>query len=273
MSHCTPDKLAGPEQQAVRFSPHPSRSLEDPCPQMESVLRSDPSLDATSTSTFDDACPVAATVIESDERYAIQIPQAPAGAAQWEGQSVEWPSGYDYASTCPAQLAYIKFKVEIEGTNDVARFEIPAADVPILKEVDLGYTVFGQPMAKYRLPELIYNSTDGNYSIYGGLVSVTCHSELRQISSYVFGVEIVIGRSWNYESAGGVRRNSTPQPPLFGGSSGWAYRDNSRSFDAGSDSGWFDALSAWVNNGSCTVGWDIFVDGVQVCRKDGVNVE
>jgi hypothetical protein len=63
------------------------------------------------------------------------------------------------------------------------------------------------------------------------------------------------------------------QGPANGGSGnnnngsrgGWAYKDGSFENGNGDHGSWQTALENYLNNGTCTPGWDIYVDGFQVC--------
>ena len=135
--------------------------------------------------------------------------------------------------------------------------------------MELGYTPFGNPMAKYRLPEMIYNSVDGKYSIYGGLVSVTCYRKMFSVNVYTVKVTLDVKRSWNYESVGGVRLNHIPGPNTGSGDAGWAYENYSLGVESGSTVGWQTALQRFNDTGACTEGWEIWVDDRKVCNQDG----
>ena len=207
-------------------------------------------------------CPVSSQPVQLELHYATQTTtQVPSSAPLWQGELIAMPE-YGNGGTCPGSVPSIRFAEYIPATGETAEFLVPG---PINYESSLGYTVFGHHMAKFRLPEAIINSVDGKYSIYGGTVSVTCYSELRQISRYVFGVRLEIMTTWAYEGMGGVRQNRSPGTSGGPSSSGWAFRDATRGFDSGSDAGWFSVLSLYVNYGTCTAGWEVWVDGDQKC--------
>jgi hypothetical protein len=244
------------------------------CPQEQ---RAYPTIEEDSASQamgFDPQdCPVPYYVVPVDVHSAT-LSDIPIDGTEprWDGQLVDWSNDYgDWASSCPATLDYIEFMAKVETTGEDAEFKIPAAGEPIVRSQELGYDTRGNPIAKYRLPEMIYNSVNGKYSIYGGVVTVTCYKKLFQVNVYTFKVIVDVKQSWKYEGLGGVRLNHIPNPPSGDAGSGWAYENYSLGIETGSDVGWTTALQTYVNNGGCSEGWEIWVDNRKVCNKDGTN--
>jgi hypothetical protein len=121
----------------------------------------------------------------------------------------------------------------------------------------------GLPRAGYRLPPGPWDSHDGEIRIWSGIVRGWCRG---RYVSYGFGQIWVGGMHW-YEYEG-------RWSPLEGRSSndggGGTYAESSDGASV-SDPGAQEALDAFLGGGVCMEGWDIYVDGVQVC-DDGIRL-
>ena len=188
----------------------------------------------------------------------------------WYGEDIQWPDE-GTGAPCPATISGVRFVEHVLETGDDAVFTIRAnPGEEIVKVAELGTDAFGFSMAKYRLPENIYNSRDGRFSLYGGYISVTCFFKTFGIGGISFRLDLKLIFAWNYEGLYGqgnpVRRNVSS---IMGGSdAGWAFEESS-GWSNGFGDGWQAALENYIATGSCTPGWVIFVDGVQKCDVNG----
>ena len=202
--------------------------------------------------------------IETSQQGSQETPNGADGTEPlWDGESFALSENGNFQSVCPPYFPYVNFSEYVPSTAEDARFHVTG---PITKIGDLGYTVYGRPMARYRLPEMVFNSTDGRYSIYGGTIGITCLVELRRVLGNFYQVELQIWRAWGYDSPGGVRYNRSP---LAGGGDGggWGWSDDGSS--NGSGDGWSTALQTYLSGGGCTAGFEIWVDDDQKCDAYG----
>jgi hypothetical protein len=116
----------------------------------------------------------------------------------------------------------------------------------------------GIPKARYQIPQGEYTSDDGTLRIYSGTVDGTCFVS----EQYVLGFRIQAGYMAWYKFQG-VSRDLTvgsgqAQDGVwvsYGGNGGGSYMDPEAA----------RVLERYMNEGLCTPGWMIFVDGAQVC--------
>jgi hypothetical protein len=221
-----------------------------------------------------DEC-VSAQTVSEDTQLLDETPQAPPPNADiWYGEDIGWPDE-GAGLPCPETLRGLNFNEYVPETGETAKFSVVALPgESILKVQELGYDMFGFAMARYRLPENLYNSKNGNYSIYGGYVSVTCYLATIGVGRLPLRVELGLLRAWNYDGFYGqgnpIRINRTSLSG--GGDDGWAFEDSQSGFQNGFGDGWHTALTNFIGNGVCTAGWTIFVDGNEVCDRYGNRV-
>lgn len=204
---------------------------------------------------------VAFQFIESEQNYASSLGSADMTELVWSGQSFdEYGDAFD--PVCLRQVQGVDFTAYIPEYGEDATFKI---SIPLDKFSDDGYSVEGLPMATYSLPENVEfwsTSPPGKYSMRGGLLRAVC----RNYSLRVGGVRIGGGKDRWYDYTGVIYLNPV-NPSGGGGGSGWGWSSWDRTNGAGS--GWQTALSAFLGNGNCIGGWEIWVDGVQRCDAFG----
>jgi hypothetical protein len=280
LAACDTDSPVGPLDAATKHGVprHPLRTYSDPStePCGNETLMAPSSalarplrnrfLDPTSSAQWipTEECVTEHYTIETEQESVHETPNFATGTEPlYAGESLSFPSSGTFVGECPPAWPRLRFREYVPSTGEEATFVIPG---PISKIGNLGYTTFGFAMARYRIPEMIYNSNDGRYSIYGGTIGVTCWISIRRVTGNVLNIEIAVGRTWGYDSPGGVRFNRTP---LAGGGSegGWGWDDdNGQNGDGGS---WQAAVDTYLGGGGCTPGWEIWVDGDQKCDANG----
>lgn len=122
----------------------------------------------------------------------------------------------------------------------------------------------GFSRAQYNLPSDVVYSSSGNYYAYSGSVSVVCvNGNFSFTAGSVAGYVMASGYiAYSYD--GLVRRaevSGTPQ------TSGWTYYSSYTGFANGNYSGWVDALNLYIGSGTCSMYWDVWVDGRLVCKN------
>ena len=172
------------------------------------------------------------------------------GETAVSGTSLE--SGYDLSGGeygpyyCPAYVDDPHFvwkgkHFQIEGR--VVKIE----DLPAIS---------GIPKARYRLPPGPWMSDDGTAKIWSGTIDGTCFVR----DHHILGLRVTEGYMGWYRFAGDFDDGSSPRSG--GGSGTWvSYGDGGGYLDRDAAR----ALLAFLDDGTCTDGWVIVVDGVRVC--------
>jgi hypothetical protein len=116
----------------------------------------------------------------------------------------------------------------------------------------------GLPRARYGIPRGTWYSDDNAAVIYSGTIDATCHVQDRR----VWGIRVTEG----YVTYSNFQGQAKEMGGTAGGSGGgtWVSYGGSGS---GSyvESGAAAALRAYLDEGRCTEGWDIYVDDMKVC--------
>lgn len=113
----------------------------------------------------------------------------------------------------------------------------------------------GLPRARHRLPPGPWYSDDEAAVVWSGTIDATCHVQDR----WVFGMRVTEG----YVTYSNLRGDAKELGGSTGSGGTWV------SFGSGSgmymDSAAASALQAFLDSGSRTEGWAIYVDGVKYC--------
>lgn len=184
---------------------------------------------------------------------------------EWHGED---PS-YFYGTVlfeCPPYVDDPKFRVYIvEDGLDVSF----AAHGRWMKIANLGVSVYGEPMAEYAAPPGGFYSFDpfGRYIAYGGSLQGRCKTV--RLSVPKVGT-VWVGPILFYNYTGTVERTNAGGGDE--GDRGWAsdfsgFRNGSGFSDSGET--YQSVLDAFIGEGRCTVGWEIWVAGVQQCDAMG----
>jgi hypothetical protein len=187
----------------------------------------------------------------------VEDVDVPGTYPQWNGEDPAisgLPAGE--AWSCPAS----SYSVMVLGTREHGTFIIAG----LFKRLwEHGARRNGFPTARYQVPDAQHPNTSANYYIYGGQVDVECQGGYLQrgiIKQWVGNLH-----PYQYHGSAGPsnRRASTA-------SQGWAFQ-NASNFKNGSANGdWAKVLRTYVEQGICTPGWAIIIDGKKVCNgKDG----
>lgn len=121
----------------------------------------------------------------------------------------------------------------------------------------------GIPKARYQIPQGQYTSDDGTLRIRYGTLDGTC---LMQRNTYAGMIEVTEGWMLWYKFTG-----VTEDLTFWGGGQGQAEDGVWVSYGGTDGSGTYmdpeaaRVLERYMNDGVCTPGWMIFVDGAQVC--------
>lgn len=253
---CQAVDSAGPRAPAVRMGSLTGCEETRPDPDSESSVGDPPP---------SQGCQVEGTPLESELSYL--------GAVHNDGGSY-YPEFYgqtftfdDVAnssgaySSCPDVLQNVWFLMVING--QIEKFQTVGyahkiGEVPMLSD--------NFARASYQLPFDNVYSRSGRYFITDGKVKAACiHGRFQFIVGGIFGgIDASDYRIYGYEGIINVSSN-----PQSGGTAGWSFQNSSSGYSNGNGDGWGDALYTYLETGNCTPHWDVYVDGVAVC-KDGI---
>lgn len=213
-------------------------------------------------------CPVSTEDTPAEVTYLNAISESSGSYyPDFDGQNITFDdvAGSSYSSSvCPDVLMNVAFKKIIAG--GIERFQTigNAYKLGPLEPLSDGFE-----RATYQLPDQYVYSHSGGYYAFGGTVSVVCvHGRFSFVRAIFAGyVDASAFIFYNYN--GTIRAAGTSGT---GFTSGWAYYDDASGFSNGSSDGWQAALNTYVSAGTCTLGWDIYIDDRPVC-KDGHHVD
>ena len=166
---------------------------------------------------------------------------------------------------CPSFYKPGKISWYVPEFGENAVFDLPGT--AYLQAV-IGRTVLGFPMARYSIPISTLTSTEpaGKYKIFGNVTLYVVCNMVRFRTSRGRLVEGGFMRIYNMEA-----NIQLTEPGGASGSSdrGWAWQDSFTGQEykngAGQGSDWRAALDTYIETGVCTRGWEIWVDGEQLC--------
>jgi len=122
--------------------------------------------------------------------------------------------------------------------------------------------------AQYRFPEFVHSygqsEAYGKLEAIGGTLQAVCKVVRLQIGNTT--VETGLMKPFRFDGRVAISDDTTGGGGGGGGDSrGWAYSDET-GFQNGEGSGsWFEALDRYLRAGVCTAGWEVWVNGRQVC--------
>jgi hypothetical protein len=248
---CEPDAMTRP-----RTIPAHSAAIDAGCP-----------IDPIPGDPIPPNCPVDYSQETGSGSFSEQMAwAAPPGTQTWNGETYDDLHAVADRPTCRS-TEYITVQVWVVAFSEHAIFYLTS---PVPKIADLGWDyVYNQPMAEYAIPaSWTYSDMPWRkYKISGGTVLARCAWKVLKTPA---GWEVHIGRvtTWGYSGelvyAGG---NGTE--PRKG--RGWSASNSGVSTGEGS-ADWRQALQKYLDENVCTEGWEIWVDGVQMCRADGTHV-
>jgi hypothetical protein len=120
--------------------------------------------------------------------------------------------------------------------------------------------VSGLPKGRYVLPPGPWFSDDGQARIWSGTIDGTCFVR----DHHVLGFRITEGFMTWYKFTGDGDDGSTAGGGSGGGGGTWV------SYGGGGGGGYIDSeaahvLAVYLDDGTCTTGWVVIVDGIRVC--------
>lgn len=124
--------------------------------------------------------------------------------------------------------------------------------------VRLTHQTFPPPMfakASYRVPPGPHESTDGKMIMYSGTVRVSCNIEQYRT---ILPFDVQYGHIWVVGVSGDFYEK--PNTGGEGGGDDWADR-----LEGTVDGDSMAIVDDYLEDGTCTDGWAIYVDGVRVC--------
>ena len=219
-----------------------------------------PQMDGTAG---DEVC-VRFTFFEERQDFASKTDLPLATNLVWSGQSFDT---YDQSlAECLPKILGVQFKLYIIEYGEYATFDVPGQ---LEKVSDDGFTVFGLPKASYALPpnmEIVSSTPAGKYSVRGGLLRGVCLDF--RMRTLLGGVPI--GGGWHrwYDYTGAAFMGPG-QGSGGGGGRGWIWKNNEDGYTSGAGAGWQTAFNNYMSGQGCTRGWEIWIDGHQVCDSFG----
>ena len=185
-------------------------------------------------------------------------------AETWGGQNLSFDQiteSTNAESACFDGISNFKFQRIING--QIETFQVVGT---AWKVRDLEPNALGISRALYNLPSDFFYSQSGRYMAWSGTVEATCvQAEMNiNLGLVMVHVDVTAYRTRNYNG----HIYNVDESSAGGNVAGWGYYDSSTNYSNGNVGGWQDALNTYLNSGTCTDRWDIFVDGQQVC-KDG----
>lgn len=210
-------------------------------------------------------CPVEWSFQEELETDVAQdVGLATGGEYLWQGESfaVAMEGIETSEKFCPSFYRPGKVGMYVIEFGEDAEFYRPGTAV--LQGI-IGRTVLGFPMARYAIPNQILTSSQpaGKYQIVGNITLYVVCNMVRFRTSAGRLVEGGFMRIYNVEADLRLAESG-----LGGGSPdrGWAWISGEEYRNgAGEGSDWRVVVDDFVENGDCTAGWEIWVDGVQTC--------
>lgn len=169
---------------------------------------------------------------------------------EWRGEDPTYQSLDGAVYACPAISTGVVMLDTTTDTYIIAGVLVKVYDLPKGPKY---------PRARYRVPDTEHYNWARNRYIFGGYLDVDC------IGWYVTlgPVRLWVGylEPFGYSGTSGV---SNKAPATAGG---WAYKDSNTTNGNSTDpeASWQQALDSYLTSGTCTPGWDIWVDGTQVC--------
>ncbi len=194
------------------------------------------------------------------QHFAIETEvQAPETLPVWSGQA--FSTLEQSARFCPNVVQNPEFSVFTQGRSVVFKTVGWAT-----KGSPLPPGPTGAPRAMYSPPSGTFLDTRFEYEASGGDLVGECNVWLVRYTGT--GMQVMGGwMNWTYYPNTLIKLREGGGGPDGGGFGGWAYKDDMLSVENGADDGWMLALGNWIGGGSCTPGWDIYVNGVHVCSS------
>lgn len=179
----------------------------------------------------------------------------------WSGQLFGTAADSPSDAYCPMGVPFPEYQVRLTNgtvvTFQMAGTAIYMHDVP---SPNPSYRA-----ARYSLPPGAHSvSIDGIYEAWNGTLYGVCRVWRKQILGKIVEGGFV---DW-FKFDGEVWTRDNPDSGGNGGGRGWAYsKDGTQNGDgtSGTINDWQTALNNYLTTGTCTQGWEVWVDGVQVC--------
>jgi hypothetical protein len=197
--------------------------------------------------------------------YARPVGQASGTELAWSGQAFDSYSSSDEDASCHQTVSGVTFKLYIPEYGEDATFDVP---VPIELATYDGSTTFGVPMGSYALPEnieIVSSTPPGKYAARGGLLRAICYDFTVHTGT---GIRVEGGWHTWYDYTGQVYLH-VGGTAMGGPGGGWAYATSDGFQNGMGDGDWGSALSTFMLRGTCTYGWEIWVDGTEKCNEYG----
>jgi hypothetical protein len=210
-------------------------------------------------------CPVSWSALEGSEEIATPAGSADGSEPLWLGEPAS--SFSESALTCPQTIAAATNKAYIIEFGEDAYFRVTG----LVKHANLGYSVYGSPMASYRVPPgaiRSYSPLD-KYEMIGGLMYARCNIVIVRTG---LGVRVELGPITWYNYDGSIFLSSLPPRPGEDEGRGWGFRNSgtgSTTYGGTPTGVLLSALAKYDSGGGCTKGVEIWIDGWQVCDAYG----
>lgn len=174
---------------------------------------------------------------------------------QWNGEDPAISTSIGQQYICPEISASVMLLASNQGTFVIAGVFEKVAGLPMRN---------GYPAARYAVPNTMHYNTDLTYWIQGGVVEVTCRG--RYFNTGRGRVWVGDLHPYAYFGAGGPASVTRTGGGSLESDQGWAFKNaaNYRNGSAGSGN-WAEVLDRYLEEGVCTSGWSIIIDGVKVC--------
>ncbi len=179
---------------------------------------------------------------------------ADSGEPLWLGETQPF-GGVEFE--CPRSMRGVDWAVRHGATYERIEFDMGWIYMIYYQGPAPSGTI-GVPGGRYSAPNTWHSySRDGQYKAWGGNLYGECHGQYVRTR---LGFRVWVGFMRWYAFDGAIEALYTGNG---GTESGWSASHSSNLTGQGSD--WEAALAAYLNEGRCTPGWQIFVDGGMVC--------
>lgn len=123
------------------------------------------------------------------------------------------------------------------------------------------------PKGRYHLATSTV-SDDGTMELGPGDLEGTCWTRRVRVYSPIFGWTTAWVGVISWYRFYGTMTPTNGYPGGFGGR-GWAWHNSGSGYSNGEGGDWQSVLQAYLTSGTCTPGWEIWMDGRMVCNSRG----